>query len=134
MRLVEEISLPNHLTVEVWDKSRTIAVDTTKVEIFVRMKVELEPSYFIKPEHFELVKKIFGLEIFYEYKMERTFVNNCEKDVIFQELLELFKKDTLSYLSKPSFPRSFAMSKYWDIEKNHYKYQSSFQTSFNKSS
>ena len=134
MRLVEEISLPNHLTVEVWDKSRTIAVDTTKVGIFIRMKVELEPSYFIKPEHFELVKKILGLEIFYEYKMERTFVNNHEKDVIFQELLELFKKDTLPYLSKPSFPRSFAMSKYWDIEKNHYKYQSSFQTSFNKSS
>ena len=61
-------------------------------------------------------------------------MNTREKDVIFQELLALFKKDTFPYLSKPAFPRSFALSKYWDIENNRYKYQSSFQTSFNKSS
>jgi len=47
-----------------------------------------------------------------------------EKDVVFQELLDNFKKNSLPYLSKSSFLRSFALSKYWDIEKNSCKYSS----------
>jgi hypothetical protein len=68
MRLVEEIPLANGLKVEVWDKSISIAADTTKVELLIRSKVELRSSYFTKPEHFELVRKVLGPEIFFEYK------------------------------------------------------------------
>jgi len=127
MRLVEEIPLANGLTVEIWDKSRPIAADTSKVELFIRSKVELKSSYFTEPEHFELVRKVLGPEIFFEYKKERPFVKNKEKDSIFQELLDAFKKDSLPYLSKPIFPRNFALSKYWDIQKNRYKYHSFFE-------
>jgi len=127
MELVEKIILPNHLTVEVWDKSRLIAADTVKVELYISMKVDLDPSYFIKHEHYNMVKKVFGPQIVFEHTMERAFVKNTEKEVTFQTLLESLKKDTFPYLSKPAFPRSFALSKYWDIEKNRYKYQSFFQ-------
>jgi hypothetical protein len=47
-----------------------------------------------------------------------------EKDVIFQEPLDNFKKNSLPYLSKSSFPCSPALSKYCDIEKNSHKYSS----------
>jgi hypothetical protein len=127
MRLVEEIPLSNGLKVEVWDKSISIAADTTKVELLIRIKVELRSSYFTKPEHLELVRKVLGPEIFFEYKKERPFVNNKKKDAVFQELLDAFKKDSLPYLSKPIFPRNFALSKYWDIQKNRYKYHSYFE-------
>ena len=127
MRLVEEIPLSNGLKVEVWDKSISIAADTTKVELLIRIKVELRSSYFTKPEHLELVRKVLGPEIFFEYKKERPFVNNKKKDAVFQELLDAFKKDSLPYLSKPIFPRNFALSKYWDIQKNRYKYPSYFE-------
>ncbi len=127
MELVEVIPLPNDLTVEVWDQSRPIASDTSKVDIFFRMKVDLDPSYFINPEHYQLVKKVFGPQIFFEYRMERAFVNNREKDAAFQELLAAFKKNTLPYLSKPAFPRNLAISKHRDIEKNPYKYRLLFQ-------
>lgn len=127
MELVEVIPLPNDLTVEVWDQSRPIASDTSKVDIFFRMKVDLEPSYFIKPEHYQMVKKAFGPQIFFEYRMERAFVSNREKDAVFQELLASFKKDTLPYLCKPVFPRSLAISKHRDIEKNPHKYRLLFQ-------
>ena len=126
MKLIEEIPLANGLKVEVWDKSISIAADTTKVELFIRIKVELRSSYFTKPEHIELVRKVHGPEIFFEYKKERPFVNKKKKDEVFQELLDAFKKDSLPYLSKPIFPRNFALSKYWDIEKNRYKYRSYF--------
>lgn len=127
MKLVEEIPLSNNLTVEVWDKSRPIAADTTKVELYARTRVPLKPSYFVKEEHFELVKRIFGNELVYEHTKERTFVNNRDKEAVFQELLRTLKRDVLPYLAKPSFPGSFALSKYWDIEKNRYKYTSFFQ-------
>jgi hypothetical protein len=124
MELVEKIPIPNGLTVEVWDKSMSMAANITKVALLIRIRVELQPSYFTKPDQYELVRKIVGLEIFFEYKKERTFVKDKEKDVVFQELLDNFKKTSLPYLSKSSFPASFALSKYWDIEKNSYKYSS----------
>ena len=127
MKLVEEIPLANGLKVEVWDNSVSIAADTIKVELLIRSKLELKSSYFIKPEHFELVRRVYGPEIFFEHRKERPFVESNKKDVIFQELLEAFKKNTIPYLSKPIFPRNFALSKYWDIEKNRHKYISFFE-------
>ena len=124
MVLVEKISMPNGLTVEVCDKSVSIAADITRVALLIRIRVKLQPSYFTKPDHYELVRKIMGPEIFFEYKRERAFVRDKEKDVVFQELLDNFKRNSLPYLSKSSFPRSFALSKYWDIEKNSHKYSS----------
>ena len=126
MRLSEQIPLANGLKVEVWDKSVPIATDTTKVELLIRIEIELRSSYFTKPEYFELVRQVLGPEIFFEYNKERSFVNNKKKDAVFQELLDAFKKDSVPYLSKPIFPRNFALSKYWDIQKNRYKYHSYF--------
>ncbi|MGZ3648246.1 MAG: hypothetical protein ACXU9G_04350 [Syntrophales bacterium] len=63
-------------------------------------------------------------EIFFEYKKERAFVRDRDKNVVFQELLDRFKKNSLPYLSRPSFPASFALSKHRNIEKNSYKYNS----------
>jgi len=128
MKLVEEIQLSNGLKVEVWDKSIAIAANTTRVELLIRSKVELKPSYFTKPEHFEHAIKVLGPEIFFEYKKERPFVDNKKREAVFQDLLAAFKKDSLPYLSKPIFPRNFALSKYWDIERNRYQYPSNFDT------
>jgi hypothetical protein len=120
--LVEEIPLPNGLKVEVWDQSIPIAVNTSKVELLIRIRVELQLSYFIKPEHFEIIREITGPVIFYEHKKQRPFVNNKEKDAVFRELVDTFKQDSLPYLARQKFPHNFALSKYWDIEKNRYKY------------
>ncbi len=123
MKLVEEIPLPNKLVVEVWDDSRSIADDTTKVALLIKINVEVKPEYFPHLEHFEQVQKIFGNEIFFEYKIERAFVSNQEKMNVFKELLESFKKDSLPYFARPQFPESFVLSKHMDIQKNPYKYR-----------
>jgi hypothetical protein len=124
MILIEKIRMPNGLTVEVSDKSVSIAADTTKVALLIRIPIELLPSYFAKPDNYELVRKIIGPEVFFEYKKERTFVRDGDKNVVFQELLDHFKKNSLPYLSRPSFPASFALSKRRDIQKKSYKYNS----------
>lgn len=123
MKLIEEISLPNKLVMEIWDDSRPIADDTSKVALLVKINVEVKPEYFAHREDFEEVQKIFGNEIQFEYKLERPFVKNQGKEGVSKELLEAFKKDSLPYLSKPKFPESFVLSKHLDIQKNPYKYR-----------
>ncbi len=123
MNLVEEMPLPNNLVVEIWDKSREIAADTTQVKLIVKIKVEMKKEYFSDPEHFDQVMKVFGPEIYYEYEKERTFVNKEDKEKVFNELSDAFKKDTLPYIAKSNFPSRFALSKHRDIQNNFYKYR-----------
>jgi hypothetical protein len=122
MKLVEEISLPNGLVAEVWDKSRAIAADTTKVTLLVRVKVTLKAEYFSNAEQLETTKKIFGPDVYYELTKERTFVSDSEVWHVFRTFLDEFKRDALPYLAKDKFPAGFARSKYLDIQKHPYKY------------
>jgi len=123
MNLVEEMPLTNNLVVEIWDKSREIAADTTLVKLIIKIKVEMKEEYFSDPEHFGQVMKVFGPEIYYEYEKERTFVNKKDKEKVFNELSDAFKKDTLPYIARPNFPSRFALSKHLDIQNNFYKYR-----------
>jgi hypothetical protein len=122
MKLVEEISLPNGLVAEVWDQSRAIAADTTKVTLLVRIRLTLKEEYFSNPEQMRITQKIFGPDIYYELKKERTFVSSTEAWHVFKVFLEEFKRDALPYLSREKFPAGFARSKYLDIQKHPYKY------------
>ena len=125
MKLFERIPLPNGLEAEVYDLSRPIAVDTTKVEMLIKIRVTLRPEYFAASAHFEQTRKVFGPEICYEYRTGQSFVANEEKEAVFGALLESFKKDALPYLSGGKFPGRFAMSRFMDILKNPYKYPDS---------
>jgi hypothetical protein len=123
MKLVEEIPLPNDLVMQVWDGSRTIASDTTKVELCITISVEVMQEYFSDPEHFQRVVEVFGPEISYEYTKERTFVSTHDSRKVFDELLEDFRRDSLPYLSRTDFPVRFALSKLRDILQHPYKYR-----------
>ena len=115
-RAIEELSILN-------DLSRTIAPDTTKVEMVIKIRVALRPEYFAAPAHFEQTRRIFGPELCYEYRTGQSFVANGEKDAVFGALLESFRKDALPYLSGEKFPGRFALSKYMDIVKHPYQYR-----------
>ena len=123
MKLFEQIPMPNGLTADVYDLSRPIAADTTKVEMIIKIRVELLPDYFTEPAPFTQTRAVFGPEIFFEYRMGQSFVSHDEKDRVFRTLLETFKLDSLPYLSSPKFPARFALSKYREILQNPYKYR-----------
>lgn len=122
MGLVKEIPLSNNLVVEMWDHSRAITTDTTKVELAIKIKVAVKKEYFDNPGHFEMVTKAFGKEIVYEYRKGRTFVNRNEKEMVFNALLEDFTQSTLPYLDKPDFSSRFVLSKLSDIQKHPHRY------------
>jgi hypothetical protein len=121
MSLIEKIVLPNDLVVEVWDRSRTIAAATTRVELLIKMKLDLTPSCFDNIEQFEMIKAALGTSIFYEHRLEKPFVKHEDKDAVCEKLLESFKKISLPYFSRPAFPRRFALSRYRDIDKSKHK-------------
>jgi hypothetical protein len=118
MSLIEKIVLPNDLVVEVWDQSRTIAADTARVVLLIKMKVDLTPSCFDNMDQFEMIKDALGTPIFYERRLEKPFVKHDKKDAARENLLESFKKISLPYFLRQDFPRSFALSRYRDINKS----------------
>ncbi len=123
MNLMEKIFLPNGLVMQVWDRSRAIAADTTKVELHVAIPVVVKEEYFSDPDQCRRVIAIFGSEITYEYTKERTFVSTADSGKIFADLLEDFRRDALPYLSKSNFPMRFALSKLSEILRYPHRYR-----------
>ncbi|MBW2673316.1 MAG: hypothetical protein JRD89_07895, partial [Deltaproteobacteria bacterium] len=72
MNLVEETALPNGLVMQVWDKSRAIASDTTKVELRITIPVTIKEDQFSYFGQFQRVVEVFGPEIVYERTKERA--------------------------------------------------------------
>lgn len=122
MRLVEVIALPNGLEARVEDLSRTIAADTASVVLVVKVPVAVKREYFEEAADCEKTKRVFGPELVFEYRNERTFVPAGEREALFEEFLAGFKKDVLPYLSKEQFPARYVLSKHREIVKDPWKY------------
>ncbi|MBN1545528.1 MAG: hypothetical protein JW902_02595 [Syntrophaceae bacterium] len=120
--LTEKIALGNGLTLEIWDYSRSIATDTEKVELYICASILLDPAFFPEKSQYEKTRKHCGNSLLFEYRNERTFVAKAERENVFRQFVDTFKKDALPYLSKPDFPRRFVLAKYRDIEQNPFKY------------
>ncbi len=123
MELFEIVKLENGLTLEIWDESRKIAEDTVKVALTARIKVALKPEYLPGMEQYETVRRVFGDELLYEQRNERTFVDFKDRDAVFGQLLSDFKDATMKYISRPDFASGLAKSKFMDIQRNPYKYR-----------
>jgi hypothetical protein len=121
-KIIENFRLSNGLVLEVWDLSRAIATDTTKVELYIRVKVPFEEAHFDDPGHCDLTRRVFGREGVYEYRKERTFVNNTEVEAVFADLLAGFRADALPYLERADFPRRFSLNRHREILRNPWKY------------
>jgi hypothetical protein len=122
MKLIEEIKLANGLKLKIFDLSRRVATDTTKVEISFQTKIPLKKSYFTDTQDYTQVKNIMGDVLTYEHKRVRSFVYDKDLDSVRDDLINTFKSNSLDYLAAVNFPKKMAMSILKDIKKNPYKY------------
>ncbi len=122
MELIEQIDLANGLTLNIYDLSRQIARNTTKVEIYITTEIKLKESYFTNHDDFARVKNIFGDKINFEYRKERSFASLEKQNDIRNELIDTFKKNSLNYIASPNFAPNLALSKLRDIKNNPFKY------------
>jgi len=116
MHLIKTIPLPNALEIEIWDASRPIAAYTVRIELVIKISVEVKREYFENPEQYEMTRKAFGSDALFEYRKERSFVPLEMKQAAFDELLSEFMRNSLEYLSKPNFPSRFILSKYRELQ------------------
>jgi hypothetical protein len=123
MELIESINLPNGLILAISDSSRRIAADTMKVEVSFQVKVAVLESFFASSDDYLQLKNIFGNELTYEHKMERSFVNDKDEASVRTGLLDTFKNNSLGYLSSPNFAKKMALSLLKDIKLNPFKYK-----------
>jgi len=122
MLLIEQINLPNGLKLNIFDLSREIAADTVKVEIAFKSDIELKESFFASIADYLKVKDIFGDQLAYEYKAQRTFVAKKNIEAVRGELIETFKNNSLHYLAARNFAQKLALAMLRDINQNPYKY------------
>lgn len=107
MELIEKIDLPNGLVLELYDCSRLVAGDRWFVKLLVRAPVKVTHEAFAHLPDGEALYHEFietrGDIVLFDKKLERTFIDQTEKDHILSHLVEKFKEDVLAYMGHPDF-------------------------------
>lgn len=113
--LIKTIDLENYLTLKIYDESVKMIGDRWMVNMVARIKVPLDEALIQKSENFSAnkdeIKKALGKEVVFEHKSNRIFVDENEKESIFQEMHDNFIDNILPYLSRTSFPERFLLKK-----------------------
>ena len=113
--LIKTIDLENHLILEIYDESIKTIGDRWMVNMVARIKVPLDEALIQKSEDLlankDKIKKALGKEVVFEHTSNRIFVDDNEKESIFQEMYDSFIDNTLHYLSRPNFPERFLLKK-----------------------
>lgn len=107
---VETLTLPNNLELKIYDRSKKLAGDRWYVEVMMEIPVSLTPEILEKltPDR-SLAEQFVGEKgnpFPYRHSKARHFIDEKEKDKIFQELKEDFLKTNWTYLSSPRFALS----------------------------
>ncbi len=113
---LETVCLDNRCKLEIYDSSIKMTADRWKISLVARLTVPVDDSVFQDgpdmPATPDEIRQVLGPETVFEMKKERIFVDDAEKAMVFDELLQVFKKDTLSYLALPVFPGKYIIKRY----------------------
>jgi len=111
---VKAIELGNNLKLKIYDSSKKMAGDRWLVSLTARIKISVDPNskLFSGSEYSkEEIDRLLGSEVLFEQKRERFFIDEKNKESVFNELCDSFVKNTVSYLSLPDFPKKFVLMK-----------------------
>ena len=115
-KLIETMELKNSMKLNFYDASRRIAGDRWLISLIVRMEIPVV-EVLINDEGKSMdnlgeIKKMLGEKVLFEQKRERIFVEESEKQAVFEELYNLFVDSVLDYLSNNAFPKRYVLKKY----------------------
>lgn len=119
MRLVESIGLSNGLEVEIYDYSRKVAGDRWFVGFMAKVPVKVKEEHFLTAlknneqyssqalKLFEEFKEKHGYVVYFEIKKERNFIDQQERDRLWEEIFNNFKTHMLNYMHHNAFEQRF---------------------------
>ncbi len=119
-KLIEKIRLSNGLDLELLDGSRVLAGDRWLVSLEARIEMPVDRSHLdgIKDadQIIEILRRQYGEKVVYSYTQERHFVDEKEKESVFNQFKENVK-NILSYLSHPNFVQKALLARYRDLKR-----------------
>lgn len=122
--LIETITLPNGLILELWDKSRPMAGDRWLISLLAKMEVPVLPEYFSTLDNGEQAYRdllaAYGDPLVFTQEKTRHFVDEKDTKNMLAELCQRFKDNLLSYLGNPKFASLYVMKKYGDLQDRQY--------------
>ncbi len=120
VKLIDKVKLENGLTLEIYDLSRQVAGDRWLVSFVARIDVAVTPEYFegqgSENPSLDAVRKAVGEKATYRYEKSRHFIEETEKEEVFNRLKERFVETTLPYFSSANFPRNVILSRYREVQ------------------
>src|SRR3989339_790161 len=107
-RIVKTIELENGHILVISDLSRKISENACVVVMKANMEIKIVKELFsdipLSDFKFQDILGVLGDKAVYEYKVERNFIMDHEKDGVFDNIVETYIKNTGQYVSKPGFP------------------------------
>ena len=119
-KLIETITLPNGLILELWDNSRPMAGDRWLIALLAKVEVPVLPEYFSTLNNSEQAYRdllaAYSDPLVFTQEKTRHFVDENNIDDVLTELCQRFKDNLLSYLGNPRFASLYVMKKYGDLQ------------------
>ncbi len=115
-RIVKTIDLENGQTLVISDLSRKISeagwVVVMKADMEIKIVKELFFDTPLSDFKFQDILGILGDKVVYEYKIQRNFILNSDKDEVFDNIIETYIKNMGQYVAKQGFPGKFVLKEY----------------------
>ena len=115
-KLIKTMELKNVMTLNFYDASRPLSGDRWLISLIVRMEIPVVEAL-INDEGKSMdgvdeIKKVLGEKVLFEQKRDRIFVEESEKQTVFEEVYNSFIDSVLGYLSNKAFPKRYVLKKY----------------------
>ena len=115
-RIVKTIDLENGQTLVISDLSHKISEAGWVVVMKANMEIKIVKELFfdapLSDFKFQDILGILGDKVVYEYKIQRNFILNSDKDEVFDNIIETYIKNMGQYVAKPGFPGKFVLKEY----------------------
>jgi hypothetical protein len=113
--LFRKIDLENGLELEIYDVSRKLAGDRWYVGFIARVEIPISflAGHADAPElDIEKMKDVLGETVRFEQKRDRHYIDEKEKDIFLNDLIDDFLVSTLPYFSETDFAKKYALKVY----------------------
>ena len=114
----KKVELENNQILFISDLSRKIAADAYVVIMQARIDIKIEKELFVEtlPSEFKFqdILATLGDTVVYEYKIERNFIMETDRQAVFETLVQTFLDNLGQYVANPKFPGKFVLKEYKD--------------------
>ncbi len=108
-KIIEKLTLPNGLTLELLDYSKRVAGDRWFVGLLARIPIKVDKQYLesisTQGVTYEEFVEACGEIVYFELTKERNFIDEREKEEILKSLSEKLKEHVLKYMGHPNFAK-----------------------------